>query len=342
MNATVGNDHVSAAIYSQHIHGAGRKFNNNPAQNRVAVLQRMYYRILVELCVNRFKWEGLPRDIDVRFMELTLFNHGLSVFFKDPEYNRFMALQGASSGQVNMQGNPTMFTVVGPNYRGRRLRAVDHVIYDKASDDFVTKGVECVPIWSNYLRVPDLDIVLIYASKFAELDRTIEINSKNARRSKVIVVDENSNLSLTNIVRQLDEGSPLIKIGRQMMDGELSALDLGVHPDSIEKLHILKQRLWNECMTYLGIKNANQDKKERLVADEVDANAEQVESTRAVNLNARRHAAEQMNELYGLNVHVAYHTDAQNVAEDSGFNMGENESEVGDNGDIYSELEAGD
>src|SRR5699024_8940304 len=77
----------------------------------------------------------------------------------------------------------------------------------------------------------------------------------------------------------------------------LSALDLGVEPDSIEKLHILRTRIWNECMGLLGIDNANQDKKERLVADEVDANSDKVALSRAVNLKSRQNAAEQINAM---------------------------------------------
>lgn len=305
----MGRDHVGDEYYSTHLYGAQRKFNNNPSGNRTAILQRMYYRILSELAMNRFKWTGLPDNISVRFMEMELYYRALAVFFYDDERGKFLALQGSPASHINMMGDPTHFTVVGPNYVGKRLRAMpEHVMPDR--DTVETLDAECVPIWSNYMRVPDLDIVLIYATKFAELDRTIEINAKNARRNKIIVTDENTNLSATNIVREIDSGAPVVKVARPLGD-MVQALDLGVHPESVERLHIVKGRLWNECMTLLGIKTANQDKKERLVESEVDANAEEVDSMRAVNLNSRRRAAEQMNALYDLNVEVGYNTDAR-------------------------------
>lgn len=311
----IGRDHVGHEYYSAHLNGAASRFNNNPSGNRVAVLQRMYYRVLSELAMNRFKWTGLPDNISVRFMEMELYFRALAVFFKDEERGKFLALQGAPASHINMQGDPTHFTVVGPNYVGKRLRAMPEteVLADRTT--VVEHPAECVPIWSNYMRVPDLDIVLIYATKFAELDRTIEINSKNARRSKVLTVDENTNLSGSNIVRQIDAGEPVIKVTRPLND-MLTTVDLGVHPETIERLHIVKGRLWNECMTMLGIKTANQDKKERLVASEVDANEEEVDSMRAVNLNSRRRAADQINKLFDLNVEVGYNTDAKYAVPD--------------------------
>jgi hypothetical protein len=61
-------------------------------------------------------------------------------------------------------------------------------------------------------------------------------------------------------------------------------------------------------MGLLGINNANQDKKERLVAAEVGANDEQVQATRNIALNARQQAAERINKLYGLSVEVDFKT----------------------------------
>jgi hypothetical protein len=89
---------------------------------------------------------------------------------------------------------------------------------------------------------------------------------------------------------------------------------MGINVADIEKLHIVRTRMWNECMGLLGIDNANQDKKERLVAAEVDANSDQASMMRYVNLNARRMAAEQINAVHGLNVEVEYYTDVDQMA----------------------------
>jgi len=296
-------------IYRQHLQGT--QFANNPANNRLALIERMYLRVLTELAANRFKWTGMPDSIDLRFMEMTLFRRALAVFYKDKKYDKFFALEGASTAFVNMMHNPTGFTVLGPNFEGKTLGALR---IDKDAEGQTDKAI---PIWANYMRVPDLDIVMLYASRMAEMDRTIEINSKNARRNKVLITPENTRLSTVNINRQIDEGQDAIQVSNTFgadLAGSIVAVDMGISMADVEKLHIVRTRMWNECMGLLGIDNANQDKKERLVAAEVDANSDQASMMRYVNLNARRTAAEQINAVHGLNVEVEYYTDVDQMA----------------------------
>lgn len=314
MNMRKNVDYVDQAIYGPHLRGDAAKFGNSPAVNRTAVIQRMYMRVLTELACNRFTWTGLPETIDPRFLELQLFYRALAVFFKHPDNDKYLVTKASPQGSWDVADNPTSFQVVGNGFRSQTLKAVR--TYRDIDNELVADDPECVPIWANYLRVPDLDIVMIYASKFAELDVTIEINSKNARRNKIVAVDENMRLSATNINRQVDEGSNFISLGESAMGAVPVALDLGIDTHAIEKLHIVKVRLWNECMGLLGINNANQDKKERLVADEVDANNEQVAANRAVALNARKDAAEQINKLYSLNIAVDYDEGVSDTADE--------------------------
>lgn len=281
-------DFVKDDVYAKHLYGDMKRYAGNPAVNREVAIERMYTRILTELACNRFKWTGLPASVNVRYLELTLFYRALSVFYEDPEFG-FVSLQGTSSGAPNVMMEPTSYRVTGAGaFPGRTL------LQD-----------ECVPIWSNYLRVPDLDVVMIYANRLAKLDRTIEINSENARRSKVIVADENSRLSAVNINSEIDKGSAVIQVS-QSLNGQFESVDLGVNPDSIEKLDILHTRQWGKCLGLLGIDFSNQDKKERLVADEVNANNAQVGAMRAVNLNERKLAAFKISKKYGLNVEVDF------------------------------------
>jgi hypothetical protein len=284
-------------IYSNHLFGKG--FNNNPATTRTATIERMYHRILTELATNRFKWDGLPDSIDVRFLEMKLFYKALAVFYFDKEYDQYLALDGTGTSYVNMLDNPTAFQVIGNHFVGKTISAKN-----------------CVPIWANYVRMPDIDIVQIYSHKLANLDRSIEINSANARQTKVIVSSENQRLTTTNISRQIDEGVNNIAVAGAMQDlAFIQALDLGVNPDTIEKLHIVRTRLWNECMGLMGLENSNQDKTERLVSGEADANNDQTSAMRYVNLNARRIAATAINKKYPeLNVSVRYYTDEERNA----------------------------
>lgn len=281
------------ALYENHLNGS--PFKQNGKTSRASLIESMYLRVLTELASNRFKWTGLPDEIDLRFLETTLFYQALSVFYFDTGYDKYMSLKGGGTNFLNMIDNPTAFMVVGNNFVAKTLSADD-----------------CVPIWANQMRRPDIDIVTIYAKKLADLDMTIEINSINARQNKVLVSGENQRLSVVNIDRQMNEGQNGIQVAGPLQDlAFIQAVDLGINPDTIEKLDIIRARQWNVCMGLLGIENANQDKTERLVGGEVDANNAQTASMKFVNLNSRRRAADAINKKYGLNVEVDFYTEAE-------------------------------
>ena len=269
----------------------GWGYNNDPQLNDQMFTEQMYLQTLTELCVNRFKWEGLPEEIDRRFIELTLHSQGLVLFFHEStEYDRYFALKGMAHGQINMYDNPTLFTAIGNSMIQRDLNARD-----------------CVPIWANSLRIPQRQAIVLYARKLAKIDRTIDITIENMRYSRLVTGNANQRQSLVNIMRQVDEGKPIVYVTPGFDPSSVQVFDLGVHPDTLPKLMDARNSLWNQAMGFLGINNANQDKRERLVASEVQANDEQVLAVRETALNARQYACEQINRMFpDLNVSVSY------------------------------------
>ena len=295
-------DMVYTEFYAPFLSGNARA--NNPANNNQAALEMMYRRILSELCMNRFEWVNLPKEVDQRFLELNLTYRALAVFYKDADTDKYVTAQGSGAGHSNFMDHPVSFTVIGPGAgagKSASLRAVPG-----RDGDGVQLPAECVPIWANYLRCPDLDVINLYAHKLAKFDRSIEITSDNMRKTKIVRAPENQRTSYVNVLRQIEEGQPTI-FGSDTLDmSVVEVLDLSVDPLTLPNLMIARSKLWNECMGLLGINNANQDKKERLVAAEVGANDEQVQATRNIALNARQHACEQIKELFGLDITVDF------------------------------------
>ena len=290
----------------------GGKLNNTVSEVTQSVLEQQYMFVLTELSVNRFKWLGLPTSIDERFLEMTLFRTGLSVFFRDDRYG-LLALQGAGSGPLNMYWTPTRFTVVGNSeFSSRELTAMTETTIDADPDtgeiDTTGKGVG---IWANATKHPPQLTALLYSKRLAAADMTVDIAMRNARRSRVIVADETERLSATNINNAIDRADSFIPVSTSGYDlaSKITAIDMGVHPDHVIKLMEARQKLWNEAMGMLGLNYANQDKRERMVVDEVSANDEQVDSMKHVNLNERKRACRIINRKYGLDIDVKYRVD---------------------------------
>ena len=59
-------------------------------------------------------------------------------------------------------------------------------------------------------------------------------------------------------------------------------------------------------LTYFGIENANTEKRERLVTDEITSNMGGVAISRNSRMNAREQACKEINRLFGLEVSVDF------------------------------------
>ena len=75
-------------------------------------------------------------------------------------------------------------------------------------------------------------------------------------------------------------------------------------PIVFPQLQTQKHMILNEVFTALGINNANMDKRERMVANEVEANNEQVKACEDVMLKARQQACKEINRIFGTNISV--------------------------------------
>lgn len=335
----MGNPRVSGLdyYYNPVLFGKHDVANKSSVQ-REQQIQMMLERNIAELAVNRFKWEGLPSSISPRFLEMTLLLNGQVVIYWDESYDKLICAKASSSGYVNFADEPTSFTVMGPGipetgiadgvaFVPKQLGAYIPMAHE--DKDVKWKRKRGFPIWPNYFRRSEIDVVQIYASRLAQTDRTLEINTKNARRNKMLTSTQNTNLSVVNLSRQIDEGVDGIQISGALDPNTIvAALDLGIDPDSFDKLHVLRTRWWNECMGLLGIDNANQDKKERLVAAEVGANDSQTDSMRYVSLNARREYIERINEVFELEITVDFNTEVEQQAKQMQQSLGLDEQET--------------
>ena len=75
-------------------------------------------------------------------------------------------------------------------------------------------------------------------------------------------------------------------------------------PIVFPELQVQKQAMWNEALTFLGINNANTEKRERLITNEVDANNVHIDLSAECFLKAREKACEQINRVFGTEISV--------------------------------------
>lgn len=250
-----------------------------------------YYNRLSLLARVVFKWENLPNNIDEKWIEQFLFSEGKCMFFKHSELG-LMVASCTDYGTLNPYNEPTMLKPVIPNYTDLTIGGYEN-------------GSECVLIRNNDDMLPTSRTIKLYAYKLAEIDRTIDVNIKAQKTPILIKCSEKQRVTLTNVYNQYKSNMPVIFGSKDLDLSEVTVLNTSA-PIVFPELEIQKHSIWNECMSFLGINNANQDKRERLVDDEVQANDEQVQMFAHIMLKAREKACEDINRIFNTDIKVCF------------------------------------
>jgi hypothetical protein len=238
---------------------------------------------------NLFEWENLPNNMEARWIERYLFSDGACVFFKDSMLG-YMVAGIAQDGGVNCYDDPTTVTPVATNY----------VYSGKAP---LTCGEDCYIIRNNDLRLPEFSVVRYYAYKLTNIDRAIDVNIEAQKTPTIITCTDKQRLSLKQAINQRKDNEPVIYADNSFDKDMITTLDLNT-PMVFKDLQLQKHMVLNEFFTDIGVNNANMDKKERMVANEVEANNEQVKACEDVLLRSREEACKHINQIFGLNISV--------------------------------------
>ena len=178
----------------------------------------------------------------------------------------------------------------------------------------LTNNINAVIIRNNDDMLPTSPTIQLYAYKLTNIERTIDTNILAQKIPTVVKCSDKQRLSFKNAINQRNDNEPVIYADKSMNTDEMTTLDIKA-PIVFDKLQIQKHAVWNECMTYLGINNANMDKRERLVDDEVQANNEQVQASEDIFLKARQKACEEINRIFGTNISVKRRNLSKDVLE---------------------------
>ena len=287
-----------------------REFEESACKNNKLYLY--YFNRLKELAISMFEWKNLPSSVDPRFLELTLFNDGQCLFFKD-EVMGYLTLQCTIGGQFNVYRVPT----------NRRAYATNG--YQNNLDD-----TNSVIIYNNMLRENTIEVVDMFAKRLYDLDSIIDVNANAQKTPVLITCDETQRLTLQNIYMQYTGNQPVIYGNKNLDVNGIKVLKTDA-PYIGQMIYELKINVWNEALSYLGISTVNNVKRERLITDEVQRNLGGTYASRYSRMNMRKEACKNINEMFGLNIDVDYRQDYSELVEKTDSPENNEESEVENN-----------
>ncbi len=258
-----------------------------------------YLARLKKIAMSRFEWVNLPKSMNERWLEETLFYNGKATFLNDEKYG-FINTQCCDNGYVNIYGLPTQFVCFSFNYYSTRklYTGLNPMLSDKQFER--QKLYECILVMNDWDMNPTIATIELFAYRLYMAEQTAFINIMGQRTPIMILVGEKQRLMMENLYNQYNGNQPFI-FGdkKQLNDVEIKAIKTD-SPFIADKIMEYKKQIWNEALEFLGINTIALEKKERMITDEANNNNELINLNLQSYLAPRQKACEDFNIKYGL------------------------------------------
>lgn len=245
-----------------------------------------YYDRLVNLAVSRFEWVNLPDTVDVRFLELSLCFNGAAIFVND-EVLGLHGLRMLPRGPFDVYGYPYLRTAYG--YNGVNIYCTEQ---------------DSVLVYNNMLRKPIYYDLKMFAQRLYNYDRVADINVNSQKTPVLLLCDESERLTARNVYMKYDGNEPVIMGNKKFNPDAFRVLKTDA-PFTADKINELKNKVWNEAMSYLGIYNIEY-KASTVTELEVQRSQGGTIASRFSPLVMRQKACQLANEMWGLDLDCRY------------------------------------
>lgn len=252
-----------------------------------------YLERFKKIALSMFEWVNLPRSMNARYIELSLYYNGQACLLKDENVG-FINTRCCSNGNINIYGLPTSLNCYSYGYQTNRK------LYSGLNPHNNNEFDEAILIMNNWERIPTAPTLELFALRLYEAERTADVNIKAQKTPVLVVVDETQRVFMENLYNQYNGNQPFIFGDKKQLNAEsLRVLDTKA-PFITDKLIDYKKEIWNEALTFLGINNIMLEKKERLVTDEANSNNELINLNLQSYLAPRQQACKEFNEKFKL------------------------------------------
>lgn len=276
-------------------------------------LRRYFRKYLFQKAISVFKW-NLPDEWDKDYFLYTLYGLGYIAIVETDEYG--VICQGGALGGYNLYYRPSYIIITNPLLRQTLTCSIDRSTEGPADRAFTSvskKDCVLIKLQPDYSSI--MDIVGYYADQMALASESMGINLLNIKSGTVFGAESKAKAeSFKKMYDMLSDGDPAVVIDKQLLDDQGKPVWFPF-TQNIKESYVVSDLLSDmrkiEAMfcTDIGIPNANTDKRERLISDEVNANNVETSSRCEMWLEEIRKGLTKANEKYKLNLTVDWRVD---------------------------------
>lgn len=279
-------------VLYDHINAYNSQINPSTIHASNTGLSFFFQRYLMQKVFSVYEFT-IPDEWDHDYFRYTLFCLGFGAVLNTDKY-----------GIIFQHGTPSGYNVY---YRPTRVIVANPAL---AKPYDLTIGEDCqvvklTPDWRGCY-----DIVQLYADMMAVTMESFGINVLNSKLSYVFAAESKTMAeSMKKLFDQVASGQPAAFADSALFDDEgnprwmeftqnLQQNFIGL--DLLEALTTIE----NKFNTAIGINNANLQKRERLITDEVNANNEDIKALCSVWLESIQDSMQKVNDMFDLNLSV--------------------------------------
>lgn len=283
-------------------------------------LRKYFRKYLFQKAISVFKW-NLPDEWDKDYFLYTLYGLGYIAIVDTDEYG--VICQGGALGGYNLYYRPSYIVITNPLLQKTLTCSIDRSTEgpsDRALTSVTGKDCVLVKLQPDYSSI--MDIVGYYADQMALASESMGINLLNIKSGTVFGAESKAKAeSFKKMYDMLSDGDPAVVIDKQLLDDQGKPVWFPF-TQNIKESYVVSDLLSDmrkiEAMfcTDIGIPNANTDKRERLITDEVNANNVETSSRCEMWLEEIRKGLTKANEKYKLNLAVNWRVDPDKTWEE--------------------------
>ena len=283
-------------------------FSPSSVHVKNTALQHFFRRYLLQKAISVFKW-NLPETWNPFYFKYILFCWG---FIGVVETDKFGVIcQAGAPYGYDIYYQPTNLIITNPLLKGSLQPRIGETC----------SIIKLTPDWGGIM-----DLVNHYANKMALADETVDVNMLNSHLSYIFPADKQPVAeSFKKMFDRVSSGEPAVVIDKSLFkeDGSASwepfTQNIGQNYISDRVLSDIR-RIEAEFDSKVGIQNAaNAEKKERLIAAEVESNDTTTSILSDLWLENLQQGVKQTNEMFGLSISVEKrYADQQEGGEEDG------------------------
>ena len=255
-------------------------------------LQRYFRKYLLQKAISVFKWQ-LPEEWDEDYFKYVLYGLGYIAVLNTRSFG--VICQGGALGGYNLYYRPAYIMITNP------------LLKETITAD-INKDCAIIKLQPDYSSI--MDIVGYYADQMALASEALGLNLVNVKTGIIFgAKDKTQAESYKKMYDKLNTGDPAVFIDKNMLDDQgkpnwLPFVQNMTQQYISDKLLSDIRKIESMYDTEIGIPNANTDKAERLITDEVNANNVETATRCELWLESIRKGIQKANEMYNLNISV--------------------------------------